>query len=59
MSHILGSRSETLSFPWYTDFTNGLENSETCLRLYRLFGNIIHDGWRYIFADTNISVARD
>ena len=36
MSHVLGPRNETLSLPWYIDFTNGLENSVICLRLYRL-----------------------
>ena len=28
MSYIFGARNETLSLPWYTDFTSGLENLE-------------------------------
>ena len=47
MFHILGPRDRTISLPSYTDFTNGLENSEICLSyndVLLLFENIIHNG---------------
>ena len=36
MSQIFGPRNETLLLPWYAGFSRGLENSEICLKLYRL-----------------------
>ena len=36
MFPILGPRNETLSLPLYSDFANGLENSEIYLSLHRL-----------------------
>ena len=57
MFPILSPRNETLSLPWYNDFTNGLENSEIYHSLtptvVLLFENAIHDGWQYISADRN------
>ena len=33
MFHIFGPKNETLSLPWYTDLTSGLENLEIYLKL--------------------------
>ena len=35
MFHIFGPQNETLSLPWYTDLTSGLENLEIYLKLYQ------------------------
>ena len=63
MSHILGPRNETLSLPWYSDFINGLENSEISLRLYQLLSFYLKISFMMggdIFILTrNISIARD
>ena len=36
MFHIFGPINETLSLPWYTDLTSGLENLDIYLKLYQL-----------------------
>ena len=63
MSHNLGPRSETLSLPWYTDFTNGLVNPELYLRLYRLLPLCLKISFMMgvdVFLLTrNISIVRD
>ena len=36
MFHIFVPQNETLSLPWYTDLTSGLENLGIYLKLYQL-----------------------
>ena len=56
MYQLFGLSNEPLSLPWYTDFTKGLEKfrnlSQVISAVVLLFENIIHDGWRYISAET-------
>ena len=37
ISHIFGPIYDILSVPWYTVMIIGLENSETCYKLYGFF----------------------
>ena len=46
MFHIFGPKNETLSLPWYSDLTSGLENLQIYLKLYQLLHeNIIQNSW--------------
>ena len=63
MFHILGPKNESLSIPWYTDLTSGLENLEIYLKLYQLLPFCVKVSFRIVgdrfLLSRNISIVRD
>ena len=63
MFHIFGPKNKTLSLPWYTDLTSGLENLEIYRKLYQLLPFCEKVSFRIVgdrfLLSRNIPMARD